>query len=517
MPAPTRDPSVAGLPRQLGRYTLVRKLATGGMAELFLAIQRSVGGFEKLIVIKRILPSMNQDQAFIEMLLHEARIAATLSHPNVVQVFDLGMVDGAYFIAMEHVQGEDLRSIVRQLKSRNAIEFPMEHALSIVLGVCAGLAYAHEKRDLNGAPLNIVHRDVSPQNVIVTFSGDVKVVDFGIAKSDARPGEDTESGRLKGKVPYMSPEQARGEGVDWRGDIFAVGVILFELTTGRRLFKTASEYETLKLICDREYPLPSSVRPGYPPALEAIVMRALTKSREERWQSAREMQEALEEFVRQDRIGASRTSLSKFMELLFEEKLAGHKAALLHDKVLADSVAVETLEAAAVSGIESGRPWSLGPTTMRTVTDARVAGQSRTAIVLAAIGLLALVGTASGAARSWSKRTPEIAPEHSAAAAPVVAPAHDRGVIAIASFPAGATIVVNGERSQRTTPATLTSVALGVPIVVALSADGFEPASQTVTLTDAEPSGAISMVLERRPVRGKPELPSSSPSGNGTN
>jgi serine/threonine-protein kinase len=490
MPAPMRDPSGAGLPRQLGRYTLVRRLATGGMAELFLAIQRSVGGFEKLIVIKRILPSMNQDQAFIEMLLHEARIAATLSHPNVVQVFDLGMVDGAYFIAMEHVQGEDLRSIVRQLKNRNASEFPMQHALSIVLGVCAGLAYAHEKRDLNGAPLNIVHRDVTPQNVIVTFGGDVKLVDFGIAKSDARPGEDTESGRLKGKVPYMSPEQARGEGVDWRSDIFAAGVILFELTTGRRLFKTTSEYETLKLICDRDYPLPSSLCAGYPPTLEAIVMRALSKERDERWQSAREMQEALEEFVRQERVGASRTGLAKFMATLFEEKLAGNTVALLNDKLLADSVAVGTLEAAA-SGIDSGRPWSLGPTSMRTVTDARVAGSSRTAIILAAIGLLALAGTAGGAARSWSRRAPEVA-ERSATAAPV----HDRGVIAIASVPSGAAIVVNGERSVRTTPATLTNVALGVPFVVALSAEGFESASQTVMLTNSEPSSAISVVLE---------------------
>src|ERR1700733_11927334 len=157
MPATTRDSSLGGLPRQLGKYTLVRRLATGGMAELFLAIQRSVGGFEKLIVIKRILPSMNQDRAFIEMLLHEARVAATLSHPNIVQVFDLGAADGAYFIAMEHVDGEDLRSIVRQMNSRKATEFPIEHALSIILGVCAGLAHAHEKRDLAGQPHNIVH------------------------------------------------------------------------------------------------------------------------------------------------------------------------------------------------------------------------------------------------------------------------------------------------------------------------------------------------------------------------
>ena len=512
MTAPTRDPSLAGLPRQLGRYTLVRRLATGGMAELFLAIQRSVGGFEKLTVIKRILPAMNQDQGFIEMLLHEARIAATLSHPNVVQVFDLGMVDGAYFIAMEHVQGEDLRAIVRQMKGRAATEFPMEHALSIVLGICAALAYAHEKRDLNGAPLNIVHRDISPQNVIVTFSGDVKVVDFGIAKSDARVGDDTESGRLKGKVPYMSPEQARGETVDWRSDIFAAGVILFELTTGRRLFKTASEYETLKLICDREYPLPSHLRPGYPPALEAIVMRALAKSRDERWQSAREMQEALEEFVRQGRIGASRTGLATFMGSLFEDKVEGHTAALLQDKALADSFAVASLaepeggasvanvantanvEAGGAAGIESGRPWSLGPTTSRTVTDARIPTQSRAALVLAALGLLAVVATAGGAARSWSRRPEAGAPARPAAATLAAAP-HEHGVIAIASAPAGAAIYVNGELSARTTPATLTNVALGVPFVVALAADGFEPTSQTVTLTEVDPSSAISVIL----------------------
>ena len=497
MPAPARDPSLAGLPRQLGRYTLVRRLATGGMAELFLALQRSVGGFEKLTVIKRILPAMNQDQAFIEMLLHEARIAATLSHPNVVQIFDLGMVDGAYFIAMEHVHGEDLRAVVRRLKARGAVEFPMEHALSIVLGVCAALAYAHEKRDLNGAPLNIVHRDISPQNIIITFSGDVKVVDFGIAKSDARPGEDTESGRLKGKVPYMSPEQARGEPVDGRSDIFAVGVILFELTTGRRLFKTASEYETLKLICDREYPLPSRVRPGYPPALEAIVMRALAKDRDERWQSAREMQEAIEEYVREGRIGASRTGLSAFVSSLFEDKVMGHREALLQDKQLADSVAVESLEAAVGGGIESGRPWSLGPTASRTMTDAHAPGQSRAALVLGALALLAVVGTASGAARSWGKH-PDVTPERPAAVA-IAAPARDRGVIAIASSPTGAAILVNGALWGRVTPATLTNMTLGVPVVVALAADGFEPVSQTVTLTDADPSGAISVVLQPSP------------------
>src|SRR5262245_48779827 len=193
------------LPRQFGKYTLLRKVAAGGMAELFLALHRSVAGFEKLVVIKRILPSMNQDKAFIDMLLHEARVAATLSHPNIVQIFDVGQIDGKFFIAMEHIHGEDIRSIVRAMKKKNVTEFPLEHTLSIVLGVCAGLAYAHEKRNLDGKLLDIVHRDVSPQNIVVTFTGDVKIVDFGIAKSGTQVGDDTRDGQLKGKVPYMSP------------------------------------------------------------------------------------------------------------------------------------------------------------------------------------------------------------------------------------------------------------------------------------------------------------------------
>src|SRR5262249_14425055 len=153
------------------------------MAELFLALHRSVAGFEKLVVIKRILPEMARDQNFVTMLLQEARIAATFAHPNIVTVFDVGQADKTYFIAMEHIHGEDLRSVIRAMKPNGVTEFPLEHAIEIVLGVAAGLSYAHEKLDLNGHPLNIVHRDISPQNVLVTFTGDVKIVDFGIAKA----------------------------------------------------------------------------------------------------------------------------------------------------------------------------------------------------------------------------------------------------------------------------------------------------------------------------------------------
>jgi serine/threonine-protein kinase len=485
------DADGAGLPCRFGKYTLIRKLATGGMAELFLAIQKSMAGFEKLLVIKRILPAMNRDRAFIDMLLHEARIAATLSHPNVVQVFDVGEVDGAYFIAMEHVHGEDLRSIVKQMKKRDVIEFPLEHALSIVLGMCAGLAYSHERRDLDGTPLNIVHRDVSPQNVVVTFTGDVKVVDFGIAKSDAVLEERSKNGHLKGKVPYMSPEQARGETIDWRSDVFATGVILFELTTGKRLFKGTSEYDTLKLICDREYPLPSQARLGYPRELEVIVMRALAKDRAQRWQSAREMQGAIEEFVRKERRAVSTIALSKFMQGLFEDKLASQKQALLQGKQLADVIALEQ-SSDSISSIDTRTPISSTDGATRSVTVESVPPARGRGAWVAAIAAAAVLTAAAGVAL-WARHGPATLAE----ATPVPEAPEMRGVIAIASDPPGATIVVNGEVRPETTPATLGRLPIGAPYVLRVTKDGFEPATQTVFLTKLDPSSAVSVVLAR--------------------
>ena len=177
------DVEIAGelVPRQFGRYTLLSRLPAGGMAELFLALQRSSSGFEKLVVVKRILPPKSQDRPFVEMFLREARIAATLSHPNVVQTFDAGDLEGTYFITMEHLEGEDLRTILSAVKRSGGNAPPLEHALYIVLGVCSGLAYIHEKRDLSGAELGIVHCDISTRNVVVGYAGDVKIVDFGIA------------------------------------------------------------------------------------------------------------------------------------------------------------------------------------------------------------------------------------------------------------------------------------------------------------------------------------------------
>jgi len=490
----SQDPSMQGMPCRFGKYTLIRRLATGGMAELFLAIQKSVAGFEKLIVIKRILPILNQDRAFIEMLLHEARVAATMSHPNIVQIFDVGAIDGSYFIAMEHVHGEDLRSIVRQMRKSQVLEFPLEHALSIVVGVCAGLAYAHEKRDLDGTPLNIVHRDISPQNVVVTFTGDVKIVDFGIAKSDSKLYENTRSGKLKGKIPYMSPEQARGEPIDWRTDIFAAGVMLFELTTGKRLFKGASEYETLRLICDRDYPSPSQVRFGYPRELEAIVMRALAKDRMHRWQSAREMQGALEEFVRRERLGVSTIALSQFMQGLFEEKLATQKEALLQGKQLADIIALQSPDPVdSVTNLETH-----GATTSTPAMHSLPApplpppGRAWMGAVIGAAGAAIVLGVAAGGLL-WTRHHQLALTSQASATEGSLA----RGAIAIASDPPGATIAVNGEKRPEKTPATIAKLSVGVPYQITLSKEGFQEVTQSVTLSDAEPSSAMSLALQR--------------------
>ncbi len=499
-PAPIADDrefELAGMPMRFGKYTLIRKLATGGMAELFLAIQKSVAGFEKLIVIKRILPPLNQDQAFVDMLLHEARVAATLSHPNIVQIFDVGQVDGQFFIAMEHVHGEDLRSIVRQMKKRSIVEFPLEHALAIVLGMCAGLAYAHERRDLDGTPLNIVHRDISPQNVVVTFSGDVKIVDFGIAKSDTRLGEQTKSGKLKGKVPYMSPEQARGEAVDARSDIFSTGVMLFELTTGKRLFKGASEYETLKLICEREYPRPSEVRGDYPAELETIVMRALSKERADRFQTAREMQAALETFIRNDQIAVSNVALHQFMQTLFEERLAAQKEALLQGKALADIIEMQhALTASAdTNDVDASGQRLLAsatqsmPAAARTVTELEIPARRRRNLLAIGGAALAFAVLAGGGALLATQRT-------ATSGAETTETARARASLAIESDPPGASIWINGDLRPEVTPATVTQLPIGVALDVKLTKDGFETGKRDVSLQAGE-TGRVKLELRR--------------------
>jgi serine/threonine protein kinase len=500
--SPSGAPPAEQLPRPFGKYMLMRKLAAGGMAELFLALHRSVAGFEKLVVIKRILPQMNQDKQFIDMLLHEARVAATLSHPNIVQTFDVGQVDGTYFIAMEHIHGEDIRTIVRQMKAKGVSEFPLEHALGIVVGLASGLAYAHEKRDLDGQLLGIVHRDISPQNIVLTFSGDVKVVDFGVAKS-LHAGEESKGGHLKGKVPYMSPEQATGEDVDSRTDIFAAGVILFELTTGKRLFKGANEYETLKLICETEYPMPSDVAPGYPAELERIVMKALAKSREARYQSSRELQSDLEAFIRHERIPVSAVNQSAWMAMLFAEKLDEQKADLMDIKHLADQMAA-SMPAPDFSPTSTGSHPGSHFDQSSTGVGAPPAAASiappakRSSGLLIAGGLAAAVAVAAAVIAS-RPTTPAPAATTEAvvtSAAPTAsAVVEEKASIVFESDPPGAAIWINGDLRTEVTPATIANLPIGKDIQVKLSMEGFESHKETVRLAKAGDSHKITSKL----------------------
>jgi serine/threonine protein kinase len=302
-----------------GRYQLLKKLATGGMAQIYLARQLGPEGFEKLLVVKRILPHLAENEEFVTMFLDEARIAARLNHPNVVQIFDLGAQDDSFFIAMEFIHGEDIR---RVWKHADKIGKPIPLALicRMIIDACAGLDYAHKKADQSGRPLNIVHRDISPQNILVSFEGGVKVVDFGIAKA-ADQATVTKSGVLKGKYSYMSPEQAAGQAIDNRTDIFALGVLLYELLTGTRLFKRATDIQTLNAVGECKVAPPSEINDRVPPELDAIVMKALTKDRHQRFAEARHLGAALEEWVLSNQLPSSAAALGEFMRDIYAERL----------------------------------------------------------------------------------------------------------------------------------------------------------------------------------------------------
>src|SRR5260370_14688033 len=284
-------------PQAFGKYELLSRLAAGGMAEIFHARTKSLEGFEKYLVIKKILKNRTSDPDFVRMFLDEARLAATLDHPNIIQIYDVGQIDGQYFIAMEYLRGHNLIEVVRTGAKLGHSKPPLEHVISMITSACAGLHYAHEKRDFQGRPLEIVHRDVTPQNIVVSFDGAVKIVDFGIAKAATRQ-VDTMAGTLQGKIGYMSPEQCKGGNVDRRSDIFAVGIILFELTTGRRLDHERSDFETLQRIIEGPVPAPPELLPFYPAFLNAIVVRCLQKDPHDRYQTARELHSDLDAFPR---------------------------------------------------------------------------------------------------------------------------------------------------------------------------------------------------------------------------
>ncbi|MDI7269433.1 MAG: serine/threonine-protein kinase, partial [Myxococcota bacterium] len=304
--------------QRFGKHVLLERIAAGGMAEIFKAKSFGVEGFEKIVAIKRILPHVANDRAFIEMFINEAKILSALSHSSICQIFELGEIDGAFFISMEYISGKSLQTVL-QLFRKHGRTMPLTMAAFVTSRVCEGLDYVYHKVGLGGRPLHVVHRDVSPHNILASYEGGVKLIDFGIARGKA-PGTDqtdTRSQQFEGKFDYMAPEQASGETVDHRSDVFSIGVCLYELVTNRHPFTGSTEFNTLENIRKATPPPPSSINPDVTSDLDEVVLKAIEKHPSKRWPRTTDMMEALQRFIVTKPPLFNATSLAQFMKRTF--------------------------------------------------------------------------------------------------------------------------------------------------------------------------------------------------------
>jgi serine/threonine protein kinase len=279
-----------------------------------------VEGFEKVVAVKRILSHLSDNKEFVDMFIDEAKMVAGLTHPNIVQIFDLGKIERSYYIAMEYVHGRDLRTILRRARERE-VAVPLEFSAFVVSRVCAALEYAHRKRDESGQPMLLVHRDVSPQNILLSFEGDVKLTDFGIAKA-ASKATITDKGALRGKLLYMSPEQAWGKAMDRRSDVFSAGIVFYEMLTGQKPFLGTSEMSILETVRECRVAPPTTLNPHIPEKMERVAMKALERDPEIRYQDAGEMHRDLER-VLHERQPTTPRDVTLLLEQLFDEHERG--------------------------------------------------------------------------------------------------------------------------------------------------------------------------------------------------
>jgi serine/threonine protein kinase len=312
-------------PCDFGRYRLCSRIAVGGMAELFKATITGMEGFEKIVAIKRILPHLTDQEELLRAFIGEAKLAAILSHPNIVQIYDFGCIEGGYFIAMEHLSGRDLSLIFLKGKEKG-LPITLEHALYITSKICEGLDFAHNRKDNQGNPLSIIHRDISPPNVLITYEGEVKIVDFGVAKA-AGMNTKTREGVIKGKVCYMSPEQASGCQIDHRSDLFSTGILLYEMVTGQRMF-TGDPLHTLLRVREADFQPAENVAPGLPQDIYRILHRSLAKDPRLRYQSAAEMLFDMEDFLCRSSLRPSARTLSQYAKELFAGEIVSEGQAL---------------------------------------------------------------------------------------------------------------------------------------------------------------------------------------------
>jgi len=312
---------------RLGDCELLLRIGRGGMATVWVAREHSpVPKEDRLVAVKAMLPELAEETEFVRMFLDEVRLVRSIRHPNIVNVYDVGEHDGVMWMSMEWVEGESLHTVIAEAGKRRAI--PPEMAVRVIAEAAAGLHAAHELRDENGQPRGVVHRDVSPHNILIGTNGVVKLVDFGVAKAVGRVSEATRAGQLKGKFGYMSPEQARGKPIDRRSDLFALGIVLFELTTSRRLFRGESDIETLKLVISSRVPPPTSLDPKYPPELERIVLRALQRDPQGRYQTAAELEADLRKYLKSKRIVVAQSGVAGLLKRVVGDRIEQRRKAV---------------------------------------------------------------------------------------------------------------------------------------------------------------------------------------------
>ena len=312
---------------RLGNYELLLRVGRGGMATVWVARERAhASKDDRLVAVKVMLTELADENEFIKMFLDEVRLVRSIRHPNVVDVYDVGEHEGMMWMAMEWVEGESLHTVIAEAGKRRAI--PAELAVRIIADAAAGLHAAHELRDVDGSPRGVVHRDISPHNILIGTNGSVKLVDFGVAKAVGRISEATRAGQLKGKFGYMSPEQALGKKVDRRSDIFSLGIVLFELTTSRRLFRGEHDVETLRLVISGAIPKPTQIDAKYPPELERIVLKALERNVSARYQTAAELEHDLHAYLKSERLIVPQSGVAGILKRVLGERIEQRRKAV---------------------------------------------------------------------------------------------------------------------------------------------------------------------------------------------
>ena len=464
----------------VGRYTLLAKIAVGGMAEIWLARQAGPRGFEKVVVIKRIIDSYSHDPEFVEMFLDEARIAAQLNHANIVQILDLGEHRSAWYIAMESLAGENVAVLMRAAR-KQSYQLPLPVVIKIIAMAAEGLSHAHDRSGPDGKPLNVVHRDVSPQNIVVTYDGQVKVVDFGIAKAASR-GFNTAVGKVRGKFSYMAPEQAQGAPLDARADIFALGVVAYEVATGARLFKSDDPASVLNMVLAPEpIPLASEKNPDVPEDLAQVLAKALERRREDRYQTAQAFGRALDGWLaRQGMPGSS--EIAAQMQSIFASRIKSRS------QLIESASRGELTPSGASHALRADTGPSMPSVQLAEVRQpAPARAQRRPGLVVGAVVALAVL---AGGGYLLARPTEPVAePPPKTAAAP-------KATLTISTTPAGAAISIDGAEAGKT-PLSLDDLAPGEHLLVATLA-GHQPAEQKVTLARGE-KASVALALAAAP------------------